>query len=120
MADKVDEIVSRRERVQAIYPLTPALSLGISDRRPAPLGKFYFLGVSAEAIIAASDSTVNQKTTLMDHNNNHHNQLCAEEVSLTQIAAQHGTPCYVYSRAPIERRWRAFDAALAAVDHLVC
>ena len=56
----------------------------------------------------------------MDHFSYRHGQLCAEEVSLTQIAAQHGTPCYVYSRATIERHWRAFDAALADVDHLVC
>src|SRR3569833_3870023 len=56
----------------------------------------------------------------MDHFSYRHGRLCAEEVSLTQIAAQHGTPCYVYSRATIERHWRAFDAALAAVDHLVC
>src|SRR3569832_1853039 len=119
MADKVDEIVSRRERVQAIYPLTPALSLGISDRRPAPLGKFYFLGVSAEAIIAASDSTVNQRAAPMDHFSYHHGQLCAEEVSLTQIAAQQNTPCYVYSRATGGRRGRAGGAARAGGDRRV-
>lgn len=28
LADEVDETVSRKGRVQAIYPLTPALSLG--------------------------------------------------------------------------------------------
>ena len=38
--------------------------------------------------------------------------LCAEEVPLPQIAADHGTPCYVYSRAALlsrldgsARRW---------------
>ncbi|MHB8534258.1 MAG: diaminopimelate decarboxylase, partial [Sulfuricaulis sp.] len=31
-----------------------------------------------------------------------------------------GTPCYVYSRAAIENRFRAFDTALAVRDHLVC
>jgi len=56
----------------------------------------------------------------MDHFHYRHGQLCAEGVSLTEIAAQHGTPCYVYSRATIERHWHAFDAALADVDHLVC
>jgi diaminopimelate decarboxylase len=47
-------------------------------------------------------------------------QLCAENVRLADIADQVGTPCYVYSRAFIEERFRAFDTALAGHDHLVC
>ncbi|MBI3777501.1 MAG: diaminopimelate decarboxylase [Gammaproteobacteria bacterium] len=47
-------------------------------------------------------------------------QLCAENVRLTDVADQVGTPCYVYSRAAIEERFRAFDSALAGHDHLVC
>ncbi len=47
-------------------------------------------------------------------------QLCAENVRLAEIAEKVGTPCYVYSRAYIEDRFRAFDAALAGRDHLVC
>jgi diaminopimelate decarboxylase len=47
-------------------------------------------------------------------------QLYAENVRLADIAEQVGTPCYVYSRAFIEDRFRAFDAALAGHDHLVC
>ncbi len=46
--------------------------------------------------------------------------LRAEGVSLDDIAARYGTPCYVYSRAALESRFRAFDAALAGRDHLVC
>jgi len=46
--------------------------------------------------------------------------LHAEDVDLTQLAAQFGTPCYVYSRAAIESRWRAFDDAFSGHDHLVC
>ncbi len=46
--------------------------------------------------------------------------LYAEQVDLTELAQQYGTPAYVYSRATIERHWRAFDAAMAGVDHLVC
>lgn len=48
------------------------------------------------------------------------NTLHAENVPLPHIAAQFGTPTYVYSRAAIETAWRAYDAALAASDHLVC
>ncbi|HEA26769.1 MAG TPA: diaminopimelate decarboxylase, partial [Ectothiorhodospiraceae bacterium] len=47
-------------------------------------------------------------------------QLCAEQVPLAELADQYGTPAYVYSRATIERHWRAFDAALSGVEHLVC
>ncbi|WP_126452132.1 diaminopimelate decarboxylase [Sulfuriflexus mobilis] len=46
--------------------------------------------------------------------------LHAEAVSLEAVAAQCGTPCYVYSRAAIESQWRAFDAAFAGRAHLVC
>lgn len=46
--------------------------------------------------------------------------LCAEQVPLDKIARQYGTPCYVYSRATIERHWRAFDQAFSALPHLVC
>nr|WP_240473409.1 diaminopimelate decarboxylase [Ferrimonas senticii] len=44
----------------------------------------------------------------------------AEQVPLAQIAAEHGTPCYVYSRATIERHYRAFTEALAGQPHLIC
>ncbi len=56
----------------------------------------------------------------MDYFNYRDGGLYAEEVSLASIAETHGTPCYVYSRATLERHWRAFDAALAGVEHLVC
>lgn len=46
--------------------------------------------------------------------------LHAEGVSLEALAAEHGTPSYVYSRASIERAWRGFDSALAGQPHLVC
>src|ERR1043166_8908398 len=47
-------------------------------------------------------------------------RLHAEGVDLAAIAGKVGTPCYVYSRAAIEERWRAFDAAFGRRDHLVC
>ena len=45
--------------------------------------------------------------------------LCAEDVSLEEIARRFGTPCYVYSRAAIERQFRAFADALAGRPSLV-
>ncbi len=47
-------------------------------------------------------------------------ELFAEDVPLAAIAAEHGTPCYVYSRATLERHWQAFDAALAGRPHRIC
>ncbi len=46
--------------------------------------------------------------------------LCAEQVSLEEIARQFGTPCYVYSRAAIERAYREYADALAGRPSLVC
>lgn len=46
--------------------------------------------------------------------------LCAESVPLERIAADHGTPCYVYSRAALTAAYRSFDTAFASRLHLVC
>ncbi len=56
----------------------------------------------------------------MDHFHYREGRLFAEEVDLAAVAAAYSTPCYVYSRATIERHWRAFDDALAGRKHLVC
>ncbi|WP_456403629.1 diaminopimelate decarboxylase [Thiolapillus sp.] len=56
----------------------------------------------------------------MDHFNYKNGLLHAEDVSLKSIASAHGTPCYVYSRATLERHWHAFDAAFSNHPHLVC
>jgi len=46
--------------------------------------------------------------------------LHAENVPLARVAAQYGTPCYVYSRAALTAAWRDFDAAFSGREHLVC
>ena len=56
----------------------------------------------------------------MDHFAYRDGELYAEDVPLRDIAARYGTPCYVYSRATLERHWRAFDKAFSGRDHLVC
>ncbi|MDK1290399.1 diaminopimelate decarboxylase [Pseudoalteromonas umbrosa] len=48
------------------------------------------------------------------------NELYAEQVAVKDIAAQYGTPCYVYSRKTLERHYRAFTDAAASHKHLVC
>lgn len=57
----------------------------------------------------------------MDHfNYQDDQQLYAEGVALPALAAQFGTPLYVYSRATLERHWHAFDTAVAGHPHLIC
>ena len=48
------------------------------------------------------------------------NQLHAEQVPLADIAAQFGTPCYVYSRAALTDGFRQFSNALQGREHLIC
>jgi len=56
----------------------------------------------------------------MDYFDYRDGELCAEAVPLRAVAAAYGTPTYVYSRATLERHYRAFDTALAGLDHRVC
>ena len=56
----------------------------------------------------------------MDHFTYRNGQLHAEDVPVATIAAAVGTPCYIYSRATLERHWRAFDHAFGDHPHRVC
>lgn len=47
-------------------------------------------------------------------------QLHAEAVPLSDIAQQYGTPCFVYSRAHLEERFRGFREPLGDRPHLIC
>lgn len=49
----------------------------------------------------------------------HGGVLCAEQVSLVDIARRFGTPCYVYSRAVIEGNLARFASALAGHPALI-
>jgi diaminopimelate decarboxylase len=56
----------------------------------------------------------------MDHFIYRQGVLHAEDVSIPKIAAQVGTPFYVYSTATLERHFSLFDEALDGLEHLVC
>lgn len=56
----------------------------------------------------------------MDHFDYRDGQLFAEQVSLNELAEQVGTPCYVYSRATLERHFKAYEQALGDHPHLIC
>ena len=47
-------------------------------------------------------------------------QLHIENASLTDIAHQFGTPCYVYSHTALSDAYRQFEAALQSREHLIC
>lgn len=56
----------------------------------------------------------------MDYFEYKDDQLFSEDVSLTTISNEYGTPCYVYSRATLERHWNAFNDAFGDQPHLIC
>lgn len=56
----------------------------------------------------------------MDHFLYRNGILHAEDVALPEIAAEVGTPFYVYSTATLERHYRLFTEALSPLPHLVC
>ncbi len=47
-------------------------------------------------------------------------ELHAENVALSHIASQHGTPCYVYSKTALTQALTNFKAGLIGSNHLVC
>ncbi len=56
----------------------------------------------------------------MQHFHYHDNELYAEQIKLQTLAAEVGTPCYVYSRAALEENWLAFDNSLSHKLHRIC
>lgn len=47
------------------------------------------------------------------------NELFAEQISLSRIAKEFGTPCYVYSQSILEQQWLAFDKAFSEHPHQI-
>ena len=56
----------------------------------------------------------------MDYFSYKNQSLHAEDIDVKVLAAQYGTPLYVYSRATLERHWHAFNDALGDHPHLIC
>jgi diaminopimelate decarboxylase len=46
-------------------------------------------------------------------------ELYCEGVPLRKLADEVGTPAYIYSKATLERHFKAFDESFQNVDHLV-
>src|SRR5438093_8238105 len=56
----------------------------------------------------------------MHHFHYQDGELYCEEVLLSRIAADMGTPVYVYSERTLERHVHVFDEAFQSVPHLIC
>lgn len=56
----------------------------------------------------------------MDYFNYKGDALFAEDVAVADIAEQFGTPCFVYSRATLERHYQAYQQALDGIPNKVC
>lgn len=56
----------------------------------------------------------------MDYFNYRGSELFVEDIAVKDIINRHGSPCYIYSRATLERHWQAFDQAFGEHPHLIC
>ena len=56
----------------------------------------------------------------MDYFNYKGDALFAEELAVADIAKQHGTPCFIYSRATLERHYGAYEQALSGLPNMIC
>jgi diaminopimelate decarboxylase len=56
----------------------------------------------------------------MDHFNFIGNQLFAEDIPVAQIAKEYGTPCFVYSKATLERHYHVYEQAMRGLPSLIC
>lgn len=48
------------------------------------------------------------------------NQLMMEKVAVAEIAQQHGTPCYIYSKQAILANYHTYTESFAEIDHQIC
>lgn len=56
----------------------------------------------------------------MDHFNYRDNVLYAEDIAVPELVKQVGTPCYIYSKATLQRHYQVFDEAFGAWPHKIC
>lgn len=56
----------------------------------------------------------------MDHFNYQGDSLYAEDIAVSTIAEEFGTPCFIYSRATLERHYQVYADALKNHSHLIC
>ena len=79
-----------------------------------------WFGFGLVAIVFAALSGCGQKGPLYLPDDEQAPMNEAPMLPVEEIAARVGTPCYIYSRATLERHWHAFDDAFADYPHTVC
>ena len=55
----------------------------------------------------------------MDFFNYKNGELYCEDVPVSRIVKELGTPCYVYSHATLVRHFRAYDRAFKNIPHVI-
>lgn len=68
----------------------------------------------------ATRKAAKQTPNMMDNFEYRGDQLFAEDVPVSAIANEYGTPTYVYSRDTLERNYLQYAQALEGDNHLVC
>src|SRR5437773_11172565 len=63
-------------------------------------------------------SNISMKIRRMHNFESRHGELYCEQVPVSQIAKEVGTPCYIYSYATLVRHARAYDGAAKRVPHV--
>jgi diaminopimelate decarboxylase len=56
----------------------------------------------------------------MHHFKYRENALYCEDVAISEIAGEIGTPFYLYSHATLKRHFQAFSSAFEGIDNLIC
>lgn len=56
----------------------------------------------------------------MHHFSYHGDEMYCEDVAIREIAAEVGTPFYLYSHATLKRHYVAFDSAFGGMNRLIC
>lgn len=47
-------------------------------------------------------------------------ELYAEDIPITELAEEFGTPLYIYSARTLRHHFKVFDDAFSGIDHLIC
>lgn len=56
----------------------------------------------------------------MNHFDYKNGELFCEDIAVSDIAKEVGTPFYLYSKATLERHFKAFESGFANLDHITC
>jgi diaminopimelate decarboxylase len=56
----------------------------------------------------------------MNHFDYKNGELFCEDVAVTDIVKEVGTPLYLYSKATLTRHFKAFDSGFNEIDHITC